>query len=86
METTGAQQNNNSREDQMEEFPTCYIEEEILEELDSQEAARAGEHFSGIDNENAKGKQERHRDWKRPWSSREGTRQARPWIPARVVN
>jgi hypothetical protein len=36
---------------QLEEFPTCYIEEEIPEALDSQEAAPAAEHFSVIDNE-----------------------------------
>lgn len=58
MDATGVQQHSNNREDQMEEFPTCYIEEEIPEELDSQEAAHAEEHFSSIDNENAKGEQD----------------------------
>jgi hypothetical protein len=57
MDATGVQQHHNNREDQMEEFPTCYIEEETSEALDSQEVARADEHFMVIDNESAKGEQ-----------------------------
>jgi hypothetical protein len=55
MDANGADQHCNNKENQTEEFTTCYIEEETPEALDSQETACADEHFTVIDNESAKG-------------------------------
>jgi hypothetical protein len=57
MDATGEQQERNTGEAQLEEFPTCYIEEEILEALNSQEAAPAAGHISVNDIESVKEKQ-----------------------------
>jgi len=54
MEATRAQQNHHIGVDQLEEPPTCYIEEETPEALDTQEIACAGEFSSGTDEVHAK--------------------------------
>jgi hypothetical protein len=55
MDATGVKQHHNNREDQMDEFPTCYIKVETTKVLDSQEVARADEHFMVIENESSNG-------------------------------